>query len=159
MGKMTKWQSCVCMCVCVCVRVCVFSDVWSLSLNNIWRSQDRTWNKTSSSDQSASFIAVEHARTHARNEAFWHFKNGSDGKWDCGRQSGKCHRGDCSLLLIKQCAIKNVSKWGKRKGGEREKWKELSGFSFLCKTARKKKSVFSSLDHLLTVALCSQNSA
>lgn len=91
----------------LCVWVCVFS--FDRFLLTIYKKEPEELNM--SSDQSDPLIThTHHTDIHTHTRAIWHFKNGSDGKWDCVRQSGKCQWGDCSLLLIKMHVIKREGK-------------------------------------------------
>lgn len=96
LSRRAKWQLSV-----WCVCVCVFGDIWSFSFHNIWR-----WQKTEHETRHQT-----HTRAHRwdKTEAF-HFKDGSDGKWDGVRQSGKWHWSDSSVLLIKKHVIEREGK-------------------------------------------------
>lgn len=128
--------------------VCVFGGIWSFSFNNIWRRQ-KTEHETRQQAQgrvTCSSLYNTHTHTHGwdKTEAFWHFKDGSDGKWDCVRQSGKCHWSNCSMLLIKKHVTEREKKKGDEKNCETEKDCCLS---FQCNTVRKKEACYFDLCH------------
>lgn len=120
LSRRAKWQLRP---LCVCL---VTFDQFLLTtyegVRNVKRKQ------TSGSDQRGSPVFLQHTLRWDQAEAWWHFKDGPDGKWDCVRQSGKCHWGNRSTLLIKKDVIK------KREG--EKKHKRGYWFLFLCNTER-----------------------
>lgn len=138
--RWAKWQlrplcvSAACVYAWVFECMCALNDILSFSFSNRWRNpkaEHETRNQAQK--QSVFFHYCKHTHTHTEDEAFWHFKNGSDGKWDCVKQSGKRHTGDCSLLLIKH-AIKRERETERMSVKERRR--KCSCLSFLCKPTR-----------------------